>query len=118
MSTKIQAADDGSPYAHISITAQRGQNGQCRPEETQIRLSTGHQLGHVQAVHWSARVDGRCVCTVETILDPAELKALFSDTTIKIKLYENPISMLWTYYSQWLYWRFYWHIWCRLFSNR
>lgn len=106
---KQQAADDGSPYSYLIINTQ----GSGRPGDTQIRLSNGHSLGHVQAVSWGIRVGETSRCVVETVLDPAELKILLADTVLKIELGRNPLSFIWTYYVE----RFRWRVWYRLFPR-
>lgn len=69
------------------------------PIDTQITLSTAQTIGLVQSVAWSLNVgDTVAKCTVEVVASPAEIKALLSDTTIKIRLAHNPLPALWAYY--------------------
>ncbi len=69
------------------------------PIDTQITLSTAQTIGLVQAVNWSLNTgDTVAKCTLEVVAAPAEVKALLSETTIKIRLAHNPLPVLWTYY--------------------
>lgn len=79
---------------YLSITSSTG-----RPENTHVRLSTGESLGHVQAVTYSLRVGEVSRCTVETIMDAAEVRALQSNTEVRVRLFENPLATLWAYYT-------------------
>lgn len=70
-----------------------------RPSTTHIRLSNGQDLGLVQSVTWSLGLGEAAKCVVETIAAPAEVKALMENTTVKVILRDNPLSVLWTYYT-------------------
>lgn len=79
---------------HLSFKCPTGRAG-----DAQVRLSTGGILGNVQAVTYSLRAGEVARCTVETILDGAELTALTRDTTVRVVLHKHPIRTLWSYYT-------------------
>lgn len=106
------AADNGTPYAHVSVLSPTG-----RPGDASVRLSTGHDLGGVQAVTYSLRVGELARCTIETVLTPAELTVLLRDVEVRVKLWESPLRSLWVYYTSAIsgWWR--WKVLRRLFRQ-
>lgn len=96
-----KTADDGSLCDYLSVSTKGG----GRPGDTIIRLSNGHQLGGVQAIHWTIEVGGPARCIVETILTPAELTVLLDDTVVEVRLHESMLKTLWTYWrGRWRNW--------------
>lgn len=69
------------------------------PNNTHVRLSDNTPLGLVQSVKWDLSLTGLARCVVETVASPAEIAALMEDTTVVVRLSDNPLAALWVYYT-------------------
>lgn len=88
-----------SETVYLSIDAKGPADSACRPGDISLRLSNGNSLGHVQALTWHAEVGQMPRCTLQTILNAAEIKVLLEDVRIEVILNHrfDPAKVLWSY---------------------
>ena len=85
------ARANGSRYLYVTSDG--------NPANTQVRLSDGVSLGLVQKMTYTLGLGDLARCTVETLATPGEVSALMENTTVVVRLQDNPLKTLWIYYT-------------------